>query len=107
MTIQSSNLILILTTLPMLAFGQYQAKIVSACEVLANLNEYGNTVVAVVGRLDVTGVIYDRRYYVSQDRCGSSLITENYLWPNKILIWTTHEKGFPNPPTDKPDLNQL
>ena len=106
MKIRSFNAMLILTTLPILAFGQSQAKIVSACEVLANLDEYGNAVVAVVGRLDVTGVIYDRRNYVSQDGCGSPVITENYLWPNKILIWTTHEKGLPNPPTDKPELDQ-
>src|SRR5215472_12211564 len=86
--------------------GQDQVKILSVCELLANLNEYGNSAVAVVGRLDVTGVIYDRRNYVSQDQCETPVLTENYLWPNRILISTTPEKGLPNPPTDKPNLDR-
>ena len=106
MKIRFLNAILILTTWPILASGQSQVKIVSACEVLANLSEYGNAVVAVVGRLDVTGVIYDRRSYVSQDGCANQIVTENYVWPNKILIWTVHEKGLPNPPNDKPELDR-
>jgi hypothetical protein len=89
-----------------LVFGQDQVKIISVCELLANLNEYGNSAVAVVGRLDVTGVIYDRRNYVSQDQCESPVLTENYLWPNRILISTTPEKGLPSPPTDKPNLDR-
>jgi len=70
------------------------------------LNDYGNSVVAVVGRLDVTGVIFDRHTYVSQDECGQPLTTESYVWPNKILIWTSRDKPQPSPPTDRPELSQ-
>ncbi len=91
--------------LPSLTFAQSSPPVVSVCEVLANLNEYGNSVVAIVGRLDVTGVIYDRRNYVSQDGCENPVIADNFVWPNRILVSTTHEKGLPNPPTDTPDLS--
>ena len=60
-----------------------------------------------VGRLDVTGVIFDRHNYVSQDERDQPLTTESYVWPNKSLIWTIREeKQLPNPPMDRPDLSQ-
>ena len=96
----------ILLALPGLMFSQDQVKIVSVCEVLANLNDYGNSVVAVVGRLDVTGVIFDRHTYISQDACDQPLTTESYVWPNKILIWPNRDKQLPSPPTERPDLSQ-
>lgn len=105
MNIRLSVITLGVIAFPGFTFGQNQATVVSVCEVLANLNDYGNSVIAIVGRLDVTGVIYDRRHYVSQDQCENPIVADDFVWPNRILIATTHEKGLPNPPTDTPDLS--
>ena len=59
-----------------------------------------------MGRLDVTGVIFDRHSYISQDKCDQPLTTESYVWPNKILIWTSRDPQLPSPPTGRPDLSQ-
>lgn len=96
--------LLITMAFPRLGISQ-QPKIVTVCELLANPTEYGNSVVAVVGRLDVEGVIFDRHNFIGQDHCDQPIKTENYVWPNKILIWTQAEKGLPNPPTDRPALD--
>lgn len=93
-------------TFPGFLYGQDPAKIVSVCEVLANLKGYGNSVVAVVGRLDVTGIIFDRHSFVSQDECDAPLTTQGHVWPSSILIWTLREEGLPDPPRDTPQLDQ-
>lgn len=84
--------------------GNAQVKIVAVCEVLADIKEYGNTNIAVVGRLDVVGGIIDHYQYVSQDNCDQPLTTQGYVWPSKILIWPFRQKGLPSPPTDQPAL---
>jgi hypothetical protein len=103
--IQALVTCLLAATLPGLAYGQDRVKIVSVCELLADVNQYGNSVVAVVGRLDVRGVILDRHNYVSQDKCDAPLTTQGYVWPSSILIWTIREDGLPTPPTDTPELD--
>src|ERR1022692_4758293 len=85
--------------------GNAQVKVVTVWEVLADLKEYGNANVAIVGRLDVVGGIIDRYQYVSQDQCDQPLTTQGYVWPSKILIWPYRQKGLPSPPTDQPALS--
>jgi len=83
-----------------------QTKVVSVCEVMANPETYGNSVVAVVGRLDATGIVWDRRSFVSQDQCEKAVVTNGYSWPSKILIWTQREKGLPDAPSERPQLDR-
>jgi hypothetical protein len=83
-----------------------QTKVVSVCEVMANPEQYGNSVVAVVGRLDATGIVWDRRNFVSEDQCEKPVSTNGYAWPGKILIWTQREKGLPDAPSKRPQFDR-
>ena len=84
-----------------------QTRVVSVCEVMANPETYGNSVVALVGRLDATGIVWDRRNFVSQDQCEKPVSTNNgFAWPTKILIWTQREKGLPDAPSERPQIDR-
>jgi hypothetical protein len=97
--------VLAAVALPIPANAQPSVKIVTVCEVLAGLPDYGNSIVAVVGRLDVVGGIIDRYQYVSQDHCEQPLATQGFVWPSKILIWPYRQKDLPDPPTLRPALD--
>src|SRR5579863_3758828 len=97
-------LIVVAVASPCLGTAQ-QPKIVTVCEVMANPTEYGNSVVAIVGRLDATGIIFDRRNLISQDNCDQPIKTNGFGWPTKVLIWTQPENGLPSPPTDHPQID--
>ena len=98
-------LVVVLITAALPGRENAQVKVVTVCEVLADLKEYGNSNIAVVGRLDLVGGIIDHYQYVSQDQCDQPLTTQGFVWPSKILIWPYRQKGLPNPPTDQPVLN--
>ena len=91
--------------LPVAGVAQ-QTRLVSVCEVMANPETYGNSVVALVGRLDATGIVWDRRNFVSQDQCEKPVATNGYAWPSKILIWTQREKGLPDAPSERPQIDR-
>jgi hypothetical protein len=49
-------------------------------------------------------VILTGRFWVTPE--DQPLTTESYVWPNRILIWTSRDKPLPSPPTDRPELSQ-
>jgi hypothetical protein len=88
--------------------GQYNSdapvNVLTVCEVIANLDRYSNTNVAVVGHMERKVGVIDHYEFLSQDGCEPRILTNKHLWPNRILIWTIAEPGLPNPPEDKPKL---
>lgn len=93
-----------------LAPGQQQmrdpVKVLTVCEVLANVSRYADTAVAVVGRLEHTASLIDHYEFLSQDRCEHPLITHGHIWANKIQVWTLSEEEMPKRPVDRPNLEQ-
>jgi hypothetical protein len=81
-------------------------KVVTVCEVLGNPNQYRDSVVAVVGRLDRSVSLIDSYEILTQDQCGKPIVTKGFVWPNEILIWSDSEDGSPKPPNEEPKLDQ-
>lgn len=81
-------------------------KPITVCDVLANLKEYNGKTVAVVGRLDEVNGLFDGRAFLAEDRCEHPLVTEGYVWPNRILIWRYWEEPLPKPPNDNPEVDR-
>jgi hypothetical protein len=102
-----SLLVFLLTaTFPGILMSQERVKPVTVCEVFDDLKKYGNSVVAVVGRMEVMGSLIDHYEYLSQSHCDQPLVTQGYVWPTKILIWQYWEEGMPKPPTDEPQFDR-
>ncbi len=82
-----------------------QIKVVTVCELLANLNQYANTSVAVVGRLEGRVSLIDDYEFLSQDRCPHPVVTHGHVWTTKLIVWAYAEEGMPKPPADTPALD--
>ena len=82
------------------------AKVLTVCEVLGGLNQYADTAVAVVGRMERSVSLIDHYEFLSQDRCDHPFITHGHVWPSKIQIWAHWEEGMPKPPGDRPTLQR-
>ena len=80
------------------------AKVLTVCEVLGNLGQYADTVVAVVGRMESSVSITDHYEFLAQGRCEHPVKTWGHVWSNKIQIWSDWEEGMPKPPSDRPVL---
>jgi hypothetical protein len=84
-----------------------KVNIVTVCELLANINEYNNTDVAVVGRMDQPGdKLIDHSEYVVQDHCEHPIVTKGYVWPSKALIFSQGRlESLAKAPRDQPELD--
>ena len=76
--------------------------VVSVCEILADVDRYADTDVAIVGRMERSVSLVDHSEFLSQDRCGHPLITHGHTFPNRIQILTDWDEGMPKPPSDRP-----
>jgi hypothetical protein len=83
-----------------------QVSVLTVCEVLDNVTRYGDSAVAVVGRLERRVSLIDHYEFLSQDRCEHPLITHGHVWSDKIQIWAEWEAGMPKPPSDRPKLER-
>ncbi len=83
-----------------------QAKVLTVCEVLGDLNQYADSVVAVVGRMESSVGIEDHYEFLAQDRCEHPVKTWGHVWSNKIQIWADWEEGMPKPPSNRPALQR-
>jgi hypothetical protein len=84
-----------------------KVNIVTVCELLANINEYNNTDVAVVGRMDQPGdKLIDHSEYVVQDQCEHPIVTKGYVWPSKVLMFSKGRlESLAKAPSDQPELD--
>ena len=80
--------------------------LVTVCEVLGNANQYADTDVAIVGRMERSVSLVDHSEFLSQDRCEHPLITHGHTFPNRIQILTHWEDGMPKPPGENPALER-
>lgn len=98
-----------IAVLPLPILGQAKpdrrVKVLTVCEVLGNVHRYSNAAVAVVGRMERSVSVIDHYEFLSQDHCEHPVITNGHTWDNKMMIWSSWEKGMPNPPGEKPDLD--
>ena len=69
-------LLALLAFFPGVGICQQRVKPVTVCEVLGNLSAYGNSVVAIVGRMDISASLIDHYEYVSQGHCDQPLHTQ-------------------------------
>jgi hypothetical protein len=67
---------------------------ITVCELLANPVAYDGKNVALLGRLDDSH--FDGRW-LSEDNCGSRLITDQHVWPNRV--WIGGAESAPTPST--------
>jgi len=81
-----------------------QVKVLTVCEVLAEVNRYADSAVIVVGRMERSVSLIDRYQFLSEDKCEHPVITHGHVWSNKIQVWTGSEKGMPKPPRAKLQL---
>jgi hypothetical protein len=100
--------LLLVTVLVGVAAGQQasssRVKVLTVCEVLADVSRYADAVVAVVGQLERSVSLIDHYEYLSQGRCQHPVVTHGHTWSNRIQIWTAWEEGMPKPPSDSPSL---
>jgi hypothetical protein len=103
------NAALLLTVLAGVAAGQQvsgsRVKVLTVCEVLADVSRYEDTVIAVVGQLARSVSLKDHNEYLSQERCQRPVVTHGHAWSDRIQIWTHWEEGMPAPPSDSPRLD--
>lgn len=83
-----------------------QVKVLTVCEVLADVNRYANSAVIVVGRMERSVSLVDQYQFLSEDQCEHSVITHGHVWSNKIQVWARWEKGMPKPPRAKLQLEE-
>jgi hypothetical protein len=81
-------------------------KVLTACELLGDMNSYADSAVAVVGQLERSVSLIDHYEYLRQDGCEHPVVTHGHKWSNKIQIWTDWEEGMPKPPSNSPKLDQ-
>ena len=83
-----------------------KVKIVTVCELLENIQQYANTSLAVVGRLDQPGEsLIDRYEFLAQDHCAHPIATKEYVWPSKVFISVQTEEELPGPLNDQPEMD--
>ena len=82
-----------------------QIRVVTVCELLANINQYANSAVAVVGRLESSVSLIDHYDFLSQDRCPHPVVTHGHVWTTKMIVWAYAEEGMPKPPAETPALD--
>jgi hypothetical protein len=83
-----------------------QAKVLTVCEVLGDVDKYADHPLAVVGRMERSVSLTDHYELLAEDRCEHPVTTEGHVWLNKVQIWAGWEKGMPKPPTDRPLLDR-
>jgi hypothetical protein len=83
-----------------------RARVLTVCEVLADIDSYANHAVAIVGRMERSVSLIDHYEFLSQDRCDHPVITHGHAWSDRIQIWTGWETGMPTPPSDVLKLEQ-
>lgn len=66
---------------------------VTVCELLANPVAYDGKDIALLGKFDDSH--FDGQW-LSEDNCGSNLVTDGYAWPNKVAIGSG--SSGPTPP---------
>ncbi len=81
-------------------------KVATVCEVLGNVDQYADTAVAIIGRMERSASLIDHYDFLSQDRCAHSVVTHGHTWSNQIEIETDWEEGMPKPPSDAPTLER-
>jgi len=93
-----------------MASGQQKShtpvKVVTVCEVLADVDRHADSAVVVVGRMERSVSLIDQYQFLSEDECGHPVITHGHVWSNKIQVWARPEKGMPKPPHAKLQLEQ-
>jgi hypothetical protein len=82
-----------------------RVKVLTVCEVLANVDQYAGTAIAVVGQLERSVSLIDHNEYLSQERCQRPVVAHGHAWSDRIQIWTIWLEGMPNPPVDSPRLD--
>jgi len=80
-------------------------KVLTVCEMLGWVNQYLDSSVAIVGRMDRSVSLVDHYEFLSQDRCEHPIITHGHTFPSKIQVWAGWEEGMPKPPSDRPRLD--
>jgi hypothetical protein len=85
---------------------EHHVTVLSVCEVVGGVNQYADTVVAVVGRMERSISLVDHSEVLSQDRCEHPIVTHGHKFPNKIQIRTDWEQGMPMPPGEQPKLDR-
>jgi hypothetical protein len=83
-----------------------QVKVLTVCEVLADVKRYANSAVIVVGRMERSVDLTDHYEFLSEDQCEHPVITHQHVWSNKIQVWTSSDKGMPKPLHAKLQLEQ-
>lgn len=83
-----------------------QVKVLTVCEVLADVSRYANSAVIVVGRMERSVSLIDQYQFLSEDQCEHPVITHGHVWLNKIQVWARSEKRMPQPPRAKLQLEQ-
>ena len=101
---------LLVTLLAGVAAGQQvssssRVRVLTVCEVLADVSRHADTVVAVVGQLERSISLTDHYEYLSEERCERPVVTHGHVWSNRIQVWTDWEVGIPKPPSDSPRLD--
>jgi hypothetical protein len=79
-------------------------KPVTVCEVLADLKRFSGKPVAIAGRLDCSWSLTDHTCHLAEDKCDRPVVTQGFVWPNKILLMENWEEGMPKPPTESPEI---
>jgi hypothetical protein len=91
-------------------FGQQKPNdgpaLVTACQVISDVNRYTDKAIAVVGRIERSVSVIDHYEFLSQDGCKHPANSRGGMWSQKIQIWTDWEEGMPKPPSDRPRLGR-
>ncbi len=83
-----------------------QVKVVTVCEVLADVDRHAGSAVVVVGRMEHSVSLTDQYQFLSEDQCEHPVITHGHVWSNKIQVWAGWGTGMPRPPRAKLQLEQ-
>ena len=62
-----------------------QVKVLTVCEVLAEVNRYADSAVIVVGRMERSVSLIDRYQFLSEDQCENPVITHGHVLPRDTL----------------------
>jgi len=82
-------------------------KMLTVCEVFADVDHYAGNAIAIIGRMESSVSLIDHYEFLSQDHCKRRIVAHGHVWPGKIQVWTfSMEEGMPKPPTDKPTLDR-
>jgi hypothetical protein len=103
--IQSTLLTAVFITQLPTALAQPLVKLVTVCEVLADLNRFTGKSVGIIGRVDCTNEIVDPHCCLVEDRCQRPFVTNGVMWPNKIWLEWDHDSSGHSPKA--PDIDQV